>query len=86
MTYRSLIVGSGAILSWVFAVNAQTGGTQQTAPQPRTPQSQPAVPAPVRPASTTAAAASTVTTRPAADVLHAELRGVPQRAHGGRRA
>jgi mono/diheme cytochrome c family protein len=63
MRYRSLIVGCIAILSWVFAVSAQTGGAQQAAPQPRTPQPAPttaAAPAQVRPVGATATTPSAV--------------------------
>src|SRR5687768_6357170 len=63
MRYRSLIIGCIAILSWVFAVSAQTGGAQQAAPQPRTPQPAPATaaaPAQVRPVGATATTPSAV--------------------------
>jgi mono/diheme cytochrome c family protein len=45
----------------VFAVNAQTGGAQQTTPQPRAAQAPPPAAAQVRPATAAAPAASTVT-------------------------
>jgi hypothetical protein len=51
MTYRSLVIGCLAMLSWVFAVSAQTPRPQQPAAQPQPRQQQPA-PAVARPAST----------------------------------
>jgi mono/diheme cytochrome c family protein len=62
MKYRSFVVGGVAIVSWVFAVNAQTGGARPVAPQPRATQAAPVAATQVSPATTAAApGASTVT-------------------------
>jgi mono/diheme cytochrome c family protein len=68
MRPRSLIVGCIAILSWVLAVSAQTGGAPQAPAQPRSQQAAPPAPAPSAPARP-AAATTPATTVASVDQL-----------------